>query len=182
MDTTDVDPNADRAQERFTSHLFVPSSEVLPGLSSTAVRVPSDTSIWPPTMLFDAVYAGAVVHHFGIKDPDFLKNWNGAFYPGGGPMNAAEADKRSRSDQADADKKVKDNEINARQKRRQARDRNREAHDAIHPIDMAMMYRFMFMDPENVRAYQKECEEVTAARERKGLEEKVNSWRKSLAY
>src|SRR6266850_895477 len=54
-------------------------------------------------------------------------------------------------------------------------------HDAIHPIDVAMMYRFMAMEPENVRAYLKECEEVAAARERKGLDEKVTSWRKSLA-
>src|SRR6267142_5425279 len=97
MDTTDVDPNADRAQERFTSHVFIQSSEVFPGLSglsSTAVRVPSDMSIWPPTALFDAVYAGAVVYHFGIKEPDFLKNWEGAFYPGGRPMMSAQSEHR----------------------------------------------------------------------------------------
>jgi len=138
-------------------------------------------SIWPPTALFDAVYAGAVVYHFGIKEPDFLKNWEGAFYPGGRPMKAAQADDRQRSDQVDADKKAKDDKKDARQKRKEARDRNRDTHDAIHPIDVAMMYRFMAMEPENVRAYLKECEEVAAARERKGLDEKVTSWRKSLA-
>jgi hypothetical protein len=179
MDTTDVDPNADGAQERFTSQVFVPSS-VLPGFSSATVRLSSDTSIWPPTALFDAVYAGAVVYHFGIKDPDFLKKWEGAFDPGG-PVTAAQADDRRRSDQADADKKVNDKKKDDRQKRWERRDRNRDTHDAIHPIDVAMMYRFMAMEPEQVRAYLKECEEVAAAREREELEEKVTSWRKSLA-
>jgi hypothetical protein len=39
----------------------------------------------------------------------------------------------------------------------------------------------MAMEPEDVRAYLKGCEEMQAAGERKALEEKVNSWRESLA-
>src|SRR5882672_6804612 len=100
MDTTDVDSNADGAQERFTNHLFNRDLEPIARPSGSAVRVPSDMSVWPPAALFDAVYAGAVVHHFGIKEPDFLKNWEGAFYSGGGPMKAAQADDRQRNDQA----------------------------------------------------------------------------------
>jgi len=56
----------------------------------------------------------------------------------------------------------------------------RDTYDAINPLDVAMMYRFKAMGPEKARAYLKRCEEVAAARERKGLEEKVNSWRESL--
>jgi hypothetical protein len=45
-----------------------------------------------------------------------------------------------------------------------------------------MMYRFQAMEPEKVRDYLKGCEEAAAAaREHKGLEEKVNPWRESLA-
>jgi hypothetical protein len=44
-----------------------------------------------------------------------------------------------------------------------------------------MIYQFQAMESETVRAYLKGYEEMTAAGERKGLEEKVNSWRESLA-
>ncbi len=37
------------------------------------------------------------------------------------------------------------------------------------------------MEPEKVRAYLKGREEMAVARECKGLEEKLNSWRESLA-
>ena len=63
IDTTAVDSNADRAQERFTSHR---SLERRFGPSGSAARVPSDMSIWPPAALFDAVYASAVLDHFGF--------------------------------------------------------------------------------------------------------------------
>ena len=43
------------------------------------------------------------------------------------------------------------------------------------------MYRCLAMEPEKVRAYLKGSEEIVAARKRKGLEEKVNSWREFLA-
>jgi len=46
---------------------------------------------------------------------------------------------------------------------------------------MVMMYRFLAMEPENVRAYLNGCEEMAAAGERKAVEEKVSSWRESLA-
>jgi hypothetical protein len=187
MDTTDVDSNAGRTQERLTTHLFTEPEEMLPGLSSlavcipfsSAVRVPSDTSNWPPTVLFDAVYAGAVVEHFGVKVPDFLKKWGTVFYPGG-PTKAAHADDKHRRDQADADKEKHSQLEEGRQRRWEARDRRRGTHDAIDPLDVAMMYRFKAMEPEKLRAYLKGCEEVAAARERKGLEEKVNSWRETL--
>ena len=179
MDTTDVDPNANRAQERFTSHLFVQPLEVFPGLSSSALRVTSDTSIWPPTMLFDAVYAGAVVYHFGLKVPDFLKKWGDVFYPAG-PTNEAHANDKHRRDQADAAEEKYSQQKADRQRCREARDGRRDTYDAINPLDVAMMYRFKAMGPEKARAYLKRCEEVAAARERKGLEEKVNSWRESL--
>jgi len=44
-----------------------------------------------------------------------------------------------------------------------------------------MIYQFKAMESEDIRAYLEGCEEVVAAREHKVLEEKVNSWRESLA-
>src|SRR6266481_6433864 len=140
MDTTDVDPNADRAQERFTSHFFIPDEVFLP--SGSAVHVPSNMSIWPPTVLFDAVYASAVLHHFGFAPMHIYEKWMGVFYPGG-PTKAVDTDDKRRH-------------------------------------DMVMMIRFMAMEPEKVRAYLEGCEEMAAAGERKGLEERVKSWRESV--
>jgi len=177
MDTTDVDANADKAHERFTSHLFDQSLERFAGPSGSAVRVPSDMSIWPPAALFDAVYASAVVKNFGFKPTDILEKWGGLFYPGR-PTEAAHADDKRRRDQADADK---ENSNRQRQRRNKRRSGKGGIHDLIDPHDAVMIYRFLAMEPENVRAYLKGCEEVVAARERKTLEEKVNSWRESLA-
>jgi hypothetical protein len=60
-------------------------------------------------------------------------------------------------------------------------DRRRSRHkNAIDPYDMVMMYRFQAMEAEKVRAYLEGCEEMAAARELKGVEENVNSWRESL--
>jgi hypothetical protein len=176
MDMTDVDSNADRAKERFTSHLLDRSLERgLPPLS--AVRVPSDMSIWPPAALFDAVYASAVLHHFGFAVTDISEKWGDVFYPGG-PTKVYD---RRRRDQADADKENSSRQIAARQQRYERRDGRRGNRDAIDPCDLVMMYRCQAMEPEKVRAYLKGSEEIVAARERKGLEEKVNSWRESLA-
>lgn len=176
MDTTDVDSNADRAQERLTSHLFDRSLErCLPLLSD--VHVPSDMSIWPPAALFDTVYASAVLRHFGFAVTDISEKWGDVFYLGG----PTKADDRRRGDQADADKKNSSRQIAARQQRYERRDGRRGNRDAVDPFDSVMMYRCQAMEPEKVRAYLKGCEEMAAARECKGLEEKVNSWRESLA-
>ena len=176
MDTTDIDSNADKAQERFTSHFFDRSLErVLPS-SGSAVRVPSDMSDWPPAELFDAVYASTVLRHFGFQVTHFSEKWGNVFYPSG-PMKAND---RRRHDQADADKENSRQAVD-RQQRYERRDGRRRNRDAIDPYDLVLMYRCQAMEPEKVRAYLKGSEEIVAARERNGLEEKVNSWRESLA-
>jgi hypothetical protein len=174
MDTTDVDPNADRAQERLTSHLFDQAFEPATGPSGSVVRVPSDMSLWPPAVLFDAVYASAVMYHFGPALTEILEKWGDVFCPSV-PTKTAHIDDERGLDQADADKENSSPKKAARQRRYNRRDRRIDPHDAV------MMCRFLAMEPENVRAYLKGCEEMVAAGDRKALEEKVNSWRESLA-
>lgn len=178
MDTTDVDPDADRTEVRFTSHQFK-SLKPVAGPSGSALRVPSDLSCWPPTALFEAVYASAVVHHFGFTAvTDIPEKWVDVFYPGG-LVQAAYADRKSRHDQAD--KGNSDGQQATQQRRYERRYRKRNKHNAVDSHDAFMRYRFKAMGPEKTRTYLKECEEMLAARERKGLEEKVNLWRASLA-
>ncbi len=95
MDTSDIDSHADRLQERFTSHLLDQRLERVAGPSGSVVRVPSDMDIWPPAALFDAVYASAVVHHFGFALMIILEKWGDVFCPGE-LTKAAHNDKRRR--------------------------------------------------------------------------------------
>jgi len=179
MDTTDIVSNADRAQVRYTSHLFDLSLERFAGPSGSAVRVPSDMSIWPPDVLFDAVYAGAVVKNFGFQITDILEKWEDVFYPGR-PTKLTHADDKRRHDQADADKANFNRQKPACQRCYERPDGRRGRHDGIGRHDVVMVYRCSAMEPETVKAYLRGCEEMGVARECKELEEKVNSWRESL--
>ena len=177
MDTTDVVANADPAEERFTYHIFNQSLRgLLPELFGSAIRAPSDMSMWPPTVLFDAVYASAVWHHFHATNE--FEKWKDVFYPPDGPMTAAKADGKRQDGQSEPDKKNKD-EQNTKRKQC-AESRAKKGADAMDSFDMVMMCRYMQMGPEKTRVYLKQCEEMAAAREHKGLEEKVNSWRQGV--
>ncbi|KAH9962098.1 hypothetical protein BGW80DRAFT_1356783, partial [Lactifluus volemus] len=171
MDTTDVDSNADKAQERFTSHFFEHHYHEA-SLSGSAARIPADKSIRPPDALFDAVYASAVLHHFGVSMNETLVNWRVVFYPGW-PMKAADVDNKRRCDQADADKENCDVQKAVGHPSYKSCDEEEEP-------DPLTMCRLQAMSPKQARAYLKGCDEVAAAKWRKGLAEKVNSWRELL--
>src|SRR6267142_3915083 len=147
---------------RYTSHTFDQLMMPFAELSGSAVHVPSDLSIWPTTVLFDAVYAGAVVRNFSVAVVDILKKWGDVFYPGR-PTKAAHADDKRQCDQAVSDKE-KYSQLKADRRRRQEmRDGRRRTRDAIDPLDVVIMYRFKAMEPEKVRAYLKGCEEAAVA-------------------
>ncbi|KAH8995408.1 hypothetical protein EDB92DRAFT_1846773, partial [Lactarius akahatsu] len=65
MSTTDIDPTAPPAQKQCISHIFKPGP---PGMvpSGSTFQI-SDIHRFPPAIIFDAVYAGAVLHHFGTQ-------------------------------------------------------------------------------------------------------------------
>jgi hypothetical protein len=162
LDTTDVDSKADSMHERFTTHVFDQSKvSKIVGPSGSAVRTPSDMSTWPPAVLFDAVYASAVVHHFGVALTDVLKKWG------------------------DAEDEISNLQKETRRRCYEKRDGRRGIHhdDALKADlhDLLIIYRLQAMTPEKVGAYLERCEEMVATAERKRLEDKVNSWRGSLA-
>jgi hypothetical protein len=119
----------------------------------------------------EAVYASAVVHHFGFTPvTDIPEKRVDVFYPGG-LIQAAHADRKFQHSNG---------QQVTRQRCYERRHRKRSKDD-VDPYDVLMNYRFKAMGPEQVRTYMNQCEEMVAARERKGLEEKVNLWRASLA-
>ncbi|KAI0244904.1 hypothetical protein BJV78DRAFT_1290482 [Lactifluus subvellereus] len=90
MDMTDVDLNADGAEERYTTHIFDRSQWPFAIPPGPAIQLPPDMSAWPPTTLFNGVYGSAVMHHFCVT-VDVLKKWENTFYPSG-PMAAVHVD------------------------------------------------------------------------------------------
>lgn len=160
MDTTDVNADANTGQERFTYHLFDRSFRgMCPELSGSEIRVPSDMSAWPPGVLFDALYASIVWHHFGKTDE--LKKWKNVL-----PWWAYNRSARRQEESAESTTALGE---------------SWQEGNAMDFFDMVMMCPFMAMGPDKTKAYLKECEEMAKTKERKALEEKVDSWRQELA-
>ncbi|KAI0245053.1 hypothetical protein BJV78DRAFT_1270029 [Lactifluus subvellereus] len=170
MDTTDVDLNADGAEERYTTHVFDHSQWPFAIPPGSPIQVPSNMSrsTWPPATLFNAVYASAVIYHFGVAMGDVLKMWGDVFQPGG-PTTAAHTDDKHRCNQADADEENYNEQKPVR-----------DMHGGFNGFDALMMLPFMMMPAEKVREYLKGHEEMAAVAEREGLEEKVNLWREGV--
>ena len=88
MSTTDVDPTLQPTERRCTAHLFVPNKpeyfgdRTLP--PGSPVRMPDIADKSPPDILFDFVYASAVLVHFAPQlMQKTLNEWKSAFYPRG---------------------------------------------------------------------------------------------------
>lgn len=190
MTTTDVDPNAGNArEERFTNHVFELSLEgSVGGHSGQAIRVPSndtEKSEWPPTSLFEAIYASTVMYHFGVTPGDLLNKWDAVFYEPGGASNPEQADNQRRHDQDNAEKENRERHREARKRRYNERQQGYRGHrgrraGGLDGLDMLTILPFTAMPAEKVRQYLEGCQQVAAAKEQNELEEKVNSWREGL--
>jgi len=124
MTTTDIDPAAPCEERSYTAHLFSP--DVLHNLgdpnrvrSGSPLRVPNTTDVtdqWPPDILFDIVYAGAILHHFpahALKG-ELSESWKDIFYPTG-VMTATQVDHKAITDErAAAKERTEKQERNAR--------------------------------------------------------------------
>ncbi|KAH8979302.1 hypothetical protein EDB92DRAFT_1905120, partial [Lactarius akahatsu] len=79
MPNQSIDPTAPPTQKQCISHLFEPAP---PGtITSGSTFQISDIHRFPPAIIFDAVYAGAVLHHFGtqtLKDM-VTANWEDTY-------------------------------------------------------------------------------------------------------
>ena len=175
MTTADVDPTAPPDQRRCTAQAFMLDvifrRVVLP---DPTLRI-SDNSDWPPAILFDAVYAGAVLAHFGtraVKD-HVSTAWKDIFYPGGVIMTAAQA-----GHQADLDQRASEARRNEGQKQdRQARDEARSAPDTF---DMLMALPYIRVPVEQLKMTMRGRQERAEEMDRRRVEEKVETWIKQI--
>ena len=169
MDTSDVDPTASPREKRCTAHLFEPSKPYRLGgvgvLSGTPLRI-SDTPAWPPTILFDAVYASAVLHHFGtqtLKDV-VATTWMDTFYPDGV------------MDQAHAQTLTEERT----QKHAQARQARYEARAVPDTFDMLLALPYILVPRNELQATLREAKEKAAAAEQRRVQEKVDTWNRQI--
>jgi hypothetical protein len=183
MDTSDINPTAPPEEERYTTHLFDPAErpslgkETLP--LGSPLRICDDHTQWPPAILFDAVYASAVLHHFmpqTLKD-DVTKTWNNIFYRGGA-ITRAEADLRKIKGQGATTAARQRQQGEERRTRTAARSAQHEAHDGPDTFDMLMVLPFIRVPPNEVQAMLSEAEEEAEAAEQRRVHEKVDSWMK----
>ncbi|TFK17470.1 hypothetical protein FA15DRAFT_577254, partial [Coprinopsis marcescibilis] len=101
MTTADVDPNTPATERRYTAHNFRLNEPAFLGYAAPGTPLRTlDTPEWPPNILFDAVYAQAVLHQFGDRTlmDRINATWNSTFYPSG-VMTAAPSSYNAIKDQ-----------------------------------------------------------------------------------
>ncbi|KAF8954988.1 hypothetical protein BDZ97DRAFT_1861946 [Flammula alnicola] len=178
MNTDDVDPTAPPGEKRCTAHLFEPSCPTfLGGLGAppfgTPIRI-SDTPHWPPSILFDAVYAGAVLHHFGtqtLKD-EVTVTWMDTFDPGG-VMDQAHADHKVVTDARATTVERTQNQV----QEHRARDEARPVPDTF---DMLMALPYILVPREELQAMFRKAKEKAEVAEKRRVQEKVDTWNRQV--
>lgn len=173
MNTTDIDPAALSTEKRCTSHLFLHGEPVPEALFSGSPLRISDTPEYPPATLFDAVYAGAVLHHFGtqtLKD-EVIGTWKDTFDPGGA-MTAANVEQAEMNDGRAVTKEKK-------HRRDQDRATRREARNVPDTFDMLMALPYIMVPKNELQAMLKEAEEKAEAAEQERVRDKFIAWSRS---
>ncbi|KAN0092517.1 hypothetical protein V8E55_003301 [Tylopilus felleus] len=187
MSTADVDPTAQPTEKRCIAHLFDPDLPESFGdtafHSGSQVRMPNTADKWPPNILFDAVYANAVLRHFAPQTmQDILKRWKPAFYPRG-ITSAAQASHKVIIDERATTTERRDEQNQAREQRaaRRANRTSRADDDCIDYFDCLMMLPYILVPPEKQEEVWRKALEKSAEREQSRVEDKVVGWAREVA-
>ena len=142
---------------------------------STPLRI-SDTPEWPPTILFDAVYAGTVLHHFGTKalKDEVTVTWKNIFHPGG-VMTAGQADYQKILNQRAAEEQMSQEQGQECKARLQTRLQARSVPDAF---DTLMVLPYIRVPQNDLEAAFRQAEEKAVATQQRYAREKVDAWMK----
>jgi len=164
MDTTDIGPIAPPQEERCTAHTFQlhPDPYVLGDKtlhSGSPLRM-SHSPDWPPAILFDAVYASAVLHNFGTQElrDAVTKVWEDSFDPDEIITGV------------DTDHKVNTDERTLNQT--QERQEHYEAFNGPDTFDMLLALPYVLVPPAMARAAKEKAE----AEEQRRVWDKVDTW------
>ncbi|TDL30151.1 hypothetical protein BD410DRAFT_780691 [Rickenella mellea] len=178
MDTSDIDLTAQPGEIRYTAHLFELSDpSALNGVTPGSSLQMANTPDWPPSILFDAVYATTIVHHFGspeLKDV-VAKTWKDTFYPDG-VMSQAQADQKATGDARTTAMKKTGTQVQERQERHDTR-------TSPDGLDLLLALPYILVPPNEVQAISREAaekaEEAEAVEQMRNRE-KVIAWNRQV--
>lgn len=178
MDTEDVIQSGTivaGTETRCTAHVFRDKRGILgdPSLiSGTNVRVSHNVKDWPPQILFDAVYASAVLRRFDSEGfTDYSKKWTSTYYPGGlttALRRQQDVINRGRKDYND---KVA-TQASARSKRYQNKNKNHDGDEEELDVVSYMPLPIVFPIGLYSKKESREEQEATKA--------KVHEWRSAI--
>lgn len=166
-----------RSDLQCVAHAFIDDPHCLgdPHLrSGTSVRICDDLTQWPPQTLFDLVYAGAVLVHFGtlrLRDQFSANGFKDQLFPQG--VGNSEY-------LASTEKRAQDEVQTKMNLARDERAKKRENRDQLDAYDMITFLPYINMGAEKMFHTFKEAEERAEAAERTASTEKVEQWRDHL--
>ncbi|KAF9498838.1 hypothetical protein BDN71DRAFT_1442797 [Pleurotus eryngii] len=144
----------------------------------TSVRICDDLTQWPPQILFDLVYASAVLVHFGtprLREQFSANGFKDQLYPQG-VSNSTQAEyMASIEKRAQDDANTKSHNLG-----RGERGAKREHRDELDAYDMIMFLPYINVGAEKMMHTFKEAEERAEAAERAASVKKVEQWRGHL--
>lgn len=118
--------------------------------SGSVVRSPEDNINWPPDVLFDAVYAAAVVRHFGVSMKVAVARWLKMYYPANGSMNCRQVEEQrrlARSAQIKQRREKEDLDTRA------GSEASESDHGGLDSFDVLRFLPFICMPPEAKREH-----------------------------
>ena len=183
MNTDDIDPAAPPDEKRCTSQIFGPVQNTTlracfsPGSQLQLLDARKD----PPAIIFDAVYASAVLRHFGtqpFKDM-LLTAWKDIFHPHG-VMRAAEADQRAIIDAPAIKASKREADAVARTYRREDRRRMDTSHSGPDMFDALMILPNAHLSKDDREAVFRRAREKAEAAEKERLQYIVGPWARDV--
>jgi hypothetical protein len=191
MKTNDIDPTASPDEMRCTSHIFKAENAFLLTVYKPGFPLKLTDSLEnPPAILFDAVYAGAILHHFGTQ---VLKDvvstaWKNDYYQGKGVTSSAGAEQRKIDDQRAALAAKTQDEVEERTERC-GRSEDRKSCRLLDTtpspsgpdsLDMVMMLPYAFLAENERQAFFMRAREKAEAAEKERLQETVGQWARDV--
>ncbi|KAH9174456.1 hypothetical protein EDB89DRAFT_1953198 [Lactarius sanguifluus] len=158
MDTADVDDTAPPGQKRYTAHI-IQNGETFPSdcVPGSSFRITENTQ-FPPDILFDAVYAGFVLLHFGTEAMKESARKEAAY--------GAITDERTTAMERSPKQALDSNERHERRTRGQVDDL----------IGMVMAIPYILVSPDEHLETMRQAREEAEAAEQRLVHEKVEEW------
>lgn len=162
INADDVDDTAEPDQRRYTTHVIqFNEDEKFPCylITGSRCRIPDPVSpLFPPDILFDAIYAGFVLRHFGTEGmgDGIATKWKHHFYPDGPTATANIGSEESL--------------MNALPRQVEAGERARSV-----PIDI-LAIPYLLVPPEELEAMWRAAREEEEAAEQKRVRDRVEEW------